>query len=135
MYNSDSTKNLEFDLDYTQKKFIKYNKVKLWNAFPKTLLGYPGKEFRYEYINEHKIAFKRIYIVKNLVYELTYEGSKEKAFQLEIDKYFNSLKLLNVPENIPRYLNLPNEDEIKNKPYNIDFLETPKLQLKFKKII
>ena len=121
MYHSDSLKNLEYDLDYTQRKFTDNNQVRVLGTIPQVMKGYPGKEFRYEYWLEDKITFCRVYIVKNVLYEIFYEGPKAKKFQNEIDEFFDSFTLLNVAENPTPYFVMPAQEEIDNPPYTANF--------------
>ena len=86
-YSSDSLENIEFDLDYTQRKFVSANQVTIMNAVTKSIIGYPGKEFRYQYTVEDRIRFTRCYIVNQTLYSLTYEGPKSDAFHNKIDEY------------------------------------------------
>ena len=121
MYHSDSLKTLEFDLDYTQRKFMENNQIRVIGAVPRIVQGYPGKEFRFEYLIEDKIAFRRVYIVKNTLYELFYEAPKYKSFHNEIDEFFNSFMVLNIEENEKPYFIMPSEEEINNLPYTANF--------------
>lgn len=117
MYHSDSLKNIEFDLEYTQRN----NGLKLTSVFPKSISGYPGREFRYKSLREDKLVRVLVYIVKNRVFELKVETRENLNFNKSINVFFNSFKLVGIPENNPAYLNLPSNDEIKNRPFTADF--------------
>lgn len=120
MYHSDS-KTLEYDLDYTQRKFVEQHQVRVLGTVPRMIKGYPGKEFRYEYWLEDKMTFRRVYIVKNVLYELFYEGPKAKKFQNEIDDFFDSFTLSKIEENPTPYFVMPTQKEIDNPPYTANF--------------
>jgi len=131
LYHSDSLNNIEFDLDYTQKKFASTEHVKSTSTLLKTINGYPGKEFRFEHFEKDIIYFRRVYIVKNRVYELLYEAPKEKAFNTEIDDYYNSFRLVGIPDNEKPYLNLPPNEEIQNRPFDINFFGKTELSVEY----
>ena len=121
LYHSDSLKNIDFDLDYTQKQIVKNDFLRLISVFPKSVLGYPGKEFRYKSMVEDKYVRIQVYIVKNRVYELKVETNELNNFNKSINYFFNSFRLTGYPENSPRYLNFPTESELQNKPYLANF--------------
>lgn len=121
MYHSDSLKNLDFDLDYSQRYFANNGKVDLIGLILKTIKGYPGKEYRFQYKFEDKINFRRIYIIKNYLVELIYEGPKSKLYNTEIDEFFNSFEVEGFDENQTPYIKMPSEEEIKNRPFIAKF--------------
>lgn len=121
MYHSDSLKNLDFDLDYSQRYFANSGKVNLIGMILKTVKGYPGKEYRFQYKFEDKIDFRRVYIVKNKVVELIYESAKDKLYNNEIDEFFNSFTIDGFEKNPTPYINMPTEEEIANRPFVANF--------------
>ena len=121
MYHSDSLNNLDFDLDYSQRYFTNTGKVDLIGMILKTVKGYPGKEYRFQYKFEDKIDFRRVFIIKNNVVELIYEAPKSKLYHTEIDGFFNSFSIENFDENPVPYINMPTEEEIANRPFEAKF--------------
>ncbi len=121
LYHSDSVSNIDFDLDYSQQKFLYSNELNPLSAVPKSVKGYPGKEFRYEYISKDKIRFSRTYIVKNTLYELTFEGVKKDAYHNRIDAFFDSFEPTSIEDRSPPYLEVPSAEEIGELPFKVRF--------------
>lgn len=128
-YSSDSLEDIEFDLDYTQHKFVSANQVSVISAVPKTISGYPGKEFRYQYTLKDRIRFTRCYIINQTLYSLIYEGPKKDAFHNKIDEYFDSFIPLEVDNLDPPYFSLPSEVSEDELPYEIEFPKRPKQRI------
>lgn len=121
MYHSDSTSNLSFDLNYSQKYFANDQNYTLFGMIIKSIKGYPGKEYRFKHTHKDIINFRRVYIVKNYLIEMIYESTGDKIYHLEIDAFFNSLSLPGYKDNPIPFLNCPSEEEIKSRPYQANF--------------
>ena len=121
MYHSDSLDQIDFDLEYTQWKFAQTNLVTLGTVTPKSFAGYPGAEYKFKYQKEDKISTRRVFIVRNQVFEIIYESATTDQFSMEGEDFFNSFELYGIEQNAVPYLNLPSERELKNKPYSIEF--------------
>ncbi len=122
MYHSDSINNIEFDLQYTQKEFVKKHFLLLMKQpQPISILGYPGAEFRYKTYNDTKAIRVRVFFVRNRVYKLIVETEMIKNYNKSINQFFESFELLNTNPNIPSYLNLPSQEELKLKRYSIEY--------------
>lgn len=123
MYHSDSLKNIEFDLDYSQKSSKEFQEGTLFDVRHKSINGYPGKEYRLRNSYNSSINLRRVYIIKNNVVELTFSGPETKLYLKETTKFLNSLQLINIDKNIPPYLNIPSTEELKIRPYesNVKF--------------
>lgn len=122
MYHSDSINNIEFDIQYSQKKIMqKYSLELMRPPFQTSILGYPGAEFRYKTYDGTKAVRVKVFIVKNRLYILKVETLMQNNFNKGINKFMDSFELLNLKENEKPYLNLPSKEELKNKPYTIKF--------------
>jgi hypothetical protein len=129
MYHSDSTEMIDFDLEYTQQEFFRKNSVEIGMMIPKSCQGYPGKEFRYRYTNNNRISNRRVFIVKNHVYELVYEAPGSNQFYQENTDFFVSFSLVGIEDNPNPYINLPSDEEIENRPFEIAFTGDTELRI------
>ena len=117
-YHSDSASS--FELDYTQRELIRSGSIRLLQARLKCIQGYPAKEFRYAKVNGNIIR-NLVVIVKNRVYQLQVETQNEKNFNLQINEFFESFRLIGIPDQIPPFIDFPSDEEIASLPYTADF--------------
>ncbi|MCH2043724.1 MAG: hypothetical protein MK212_06240 [Saprospiraceae bacterium] len=121
MYHSEADGNIDFDLHYTQKEFIQSTRAVTISSEPITILGYPGREFYYKHQQLDQVTFKRVYIIKNQVIEMTVITPPNLAFSKRIRHFFNTLSLIDIPKRKTPYITYLSEEEIKNRPYSVDF--------------
>lgn len=121
MYHSDSLSRIEYDLNYTQRKFLNKGKVQNTAVSFESKNGYPGKKFYYDYLIGDKMAIHQVFIVKNTLYELKCEFNKSMQFDSDIKRFFDSFELVNVAENDNPYFTAPTKNELEDKPYSAIF--------------
>lgn len=120
-YHSDSLGLIEFNLDYSQRDFVQQNLVTMVQLLPKSLDGYPGREYRFSYDKSGDITTRRIYLVKNRVYEIGNTGPASEVFNQDLTDFFESFTLVNVGPNSIPYLNLPTDEELESPPFEVNF--------------
>lgn len=128
-YHSDSIDMIDFDLEYTQRKFLRNNLVQMGMVLPKSCQGYPGKEFRYRYTTNNRISNRRVFIVKNHVYELVYEAPGSNQHYQDNTDFFASFTIVGIEDNPTPYINLPSDEEIENRPFDIAFTGETELRV------
>ncbi|MFT5821204.1 MAG: hypothetical protein ACI8ZM_002453 [Crocinitomix sp.] len=120
-YHSDSLDLIVFNLDYSQREFAQTNYVTLIQTLPKSIEGYPGREYQFTYDNSDEITMRRVYLVHNRLYEIGYKGSSSEIYTIELEDFFNSFTLVNMPKNPIPYLNIPTDEELVDSPFSVSF--------------
>ena len=68
-------------------------------VFNKNLLGYVGREFRWQDVTTNKLSRVRFYLVNNRMYILAVNTKKEKNFNVSINQFFESFELVDTKPN------------------------------------
>ena len=92
--------------------------IELISTYNLQLLGYPGMEFRWKDTRTKKMFRIRFYLVNNRMYTLSVYTKEKDDFNLDINKFFESFKLLDTEPN-PDMVAAPSTEV--DKVYTVNF--------------
>jgi len=105
LFNGSQTSNMNSD------------NIQLIGTFNHNILGYIGREFRWQDIKTNKFSRVRFYMVNNRMYILAVNTKEENNFNVSINQFFESFELIDTKPN-------PNEQiasEKVDKAFKIKF--------------
>ena len=107
--------------------FIVDDKYELLTSTLEIIDGYPGKEFDIKVLSNGALVIFRSYLIENQLLQLFVMAKENYWFNMDIDNYFSSLKLLDRPQNNVSY----GFTVIKEPTYTIKFPSKPTEQNQF----
>ncbi|NLR91679.1 hypothetical protein [Flammeovirga agarivorans] len=101
----------------SQMTNVNSDNIQLIGTFNHNILGYIGREYRWQDIKTNKFSRVRFFMVNNRMYILIVNTEGEKNFNLSINKFFDSFKLIDTTPNP----NTQTSSEGVDKIYKIKF--------------
>ncbi|WP_281612920.1 hypothetical protein [Flammeovirga sp. SubArs3] len=83
----------------SQMTNVNSDNIQLIGIFNHNILGYIGREYRWQDIKTNKFSRVRFFMVNNRMYILIVNTEGEKNFNLSINKFFDSFKLIDTTPN------------------------------------
>ncbi|WP_428741128.1 hypothetical protein [Tenacibaculum sp.] len=124
-----STENIYALFNGSQTSNIKSDNVQLIGTFNHNILGYIGREFRWQDIKTNKFSRVRFYMVNNRMYILAVNTEEENNFNVSINQFFESFELIDTKPNPNDQIASENVDKVFKikfpKETEIREMETP----------
>ncbi len=108
----------------SQTTNITSDNIQLIGTFNHDILGYIGREFRWQDIETNEFFRVRFYMIKNRMYILAVNTKEENNFNVSINQFFESFELINTKPN-------PKEEllsKINEKIYSVKFPKAPEVR-------
>lgn len=72
--------------------------IQALGTFDLFLMGYPGREYRWQFTKENYFRRLRFFMVKDRLYLLSVKTAPDNNFNKSINQFFNSFELINTPK-------------------------------------
>jgi len=114
-----STESVYALFNDSQTSNINSDNVQLIGTFNHYILGYIGRELRWQNVQTNKFSRVRSYMVDNRIYILAVNTKKDNNFNVSINQFFESFELFDTKPN-------PNEQKVSEKVDKIFIIKFPK---------
>lgn len=107
-----NTENIYALFNGSQMSTINSNNVQLIGILNHDILGYTGREFRWQDIKTKMFSRVRFYMVSNRMYILIVKTQKENNFNVNINQFFDSFELIDTKPNFNKQRVFKKTDKI-----------------------
>ena len=114
-----STESIYALFNGSQTSNINSDNVQLIGTFNHNILGYTGREFRWQDFKTNKFSRVRFYMVNSRMYLLAVNTKEENNFNVSINQFFESFELIDTKPN-------PNEQTVSETVDKIFRIKFPK---------
>lgn len=108
----------------SQKTNINDDNIRSVGVFNRNVLGYVGREYRWQDVKTNKLSRILFYMVNNRMYILTVNTEKENNFNVSINQFFESFELIDTKPNPKKQVASGKKEKI----YKIKFPKAPETQ-------